>query len=120
MKINKRKNESFLSYINRIIKNMQNEKIYIGIRVIDNLITVDEKLFKKYMKNKKYDMILTSNKRVCIDINNNGKNNFHTYKDIYIPNNISREKLPQVGDYIEINILYRWFNAKKTRCNNTK
>lgn len=120
MKINKRKNESFLSYINRIIKNMQNEKIYIGIRVVDNLITVDEKLFKKYMENKKYDMIFTSNKRVCIDINNNGKNNFHTYKDIYIPNNISREKLPQVGDYIEINILYRWFNAKKIRCNSTK
>lgn len=107
MKINKRKNESFLSYINRIIKNMQNEKIYIGIRVVDNLITVDEKLFKKYMKNKKYDMILTGFNRICIDINNNGKNIFVNNK-IYIPNNVSRTKLPMIGNQVEINILYRW------------
>lgn len=120
MKINKRKNETFSSYINRIIKSMQNEKIYEGIRIVENLISIDEKLFNKYMKDKKYDMILTGNRRICIDINNNGKNNFHTYKDIYIPNNIAREKLPEVGSYIEINILYRWYNVKKNFKSNDK
>ena len=52
-------------------------------------------------------MILTGFNRICIDINNNGKNIFVNNK-IYIPNNVSRTKLPMIGNQVEINILYRW------------
>lgn len=101
------KEKTFTKYINKLIRKFQKTKIYIGYRIADNLIQVDEKLFNRYMKNKKYDMILTGFNRICIDINNNGKNTFVNNK-IYIPNNISRIKLPVVGNQVEINILYRW------------
>ena len=101
------KNSFVRCVINKLIRKFQKTKIYIGYRIADNLVQVDEKLFNKYMKNKKYNMILINYNRVCIDINNNGKNRFVSNK-IYIPNNISRDKLPMVGSQIEINILYRW------------
>lgn len=101
------KEKIFTKYINKLIRKFQKTKIYIGYRIADNLIQVDEKLFNRYMKNKKYDMILTGFNRICIDINNNGKNIFVNNK-IYIPNNVSRTKLPMIGNQIEINILYRW------------
>ena len=101
------KNSFIRCIINKLIRKFQKTKIYIGYRIADNLVQVDEKLFNKYMKNKKYNMILINYNRVCIDINNNGKNRFVSNK-IYIPNNISRDKLPMVGSQIEINILYRW------------
>ena len=101
------KEKIFTKYINKSIRKFQKTKIYIGYRIADNLIQVDEKLFNRYMKNKKYDMILTGFNRICIDINNNGKNIFVNNK-IYIPNNVSRTKLPMIGNQVEINILYRW------------
>lgn len=101
------KEKIFTKYINKLIRKFQKTKIYIGYRIADNLIQVDEKLFNRYMKNKKYDMILTGFNRICIDINNNGKNIFVNNK-IYIPNNVSRTKLPMIGNQVEINILYRW------------
>ena len=101
------KNSFVRCVINKLIRKFQKTKIYIGYRIADNSVQVDEKLFNKYMKNKKYNMILINYNRVCIDINNNGKNRFVSNK-IYIPNNISRDKLPMVGSQIEINILYRW------------
>ena len=101
------KEKIFTKYINKLIRKFQKTKIYIGYRIADNVIQVDEKLFNRYMKNKKYDMILTGFNRICIDINNNGKNIFVNNK-IYIPNNVSRTKLPMIGNQVEINILYRW------------
>lgn len=101
------KNSFIRCIINKLIRKFQKTKIYIGYRIADNLVQVDEKLFNRYMKNKKYNMVLINYNRVCIDINNNGKNRFVSNK-IYIPNNISRDKLPMVGSQIEINILYRW------------
>ena len=101
------KEKIFTKYINKLIRKFQKTKIYIGYRIADNLIQVDEKLFNRYMKNKKYDMILTGFNRICIDINNNGKNIFVNNK-IYIPNNVSRTKLPMIGNQVERNILYRW------------
>ena len=101
------KEKIFTKYINKLIRKFQKTKIYIGYRIADNLIQVDEKLFNRYMKNKKYDMILTGFNRICIDINNNGKNIFVNNK-IYLPNNVSRTKLPMIGNQVEINILYRW------------
>lgn len=116
----KNKNESIMSYIERLIKEAQNTKIYIGARAAENLILVNRKLFNKFMKNKKYNMTYLGNNRICLDIHPEGKYDFvnpsvkkYNYDPkIYIPNNIDRSKLPDIGQPIEINILYRWYKIK--------
>lgn len=111
IKTNKMKNETLISYINRIIKQMQKTKIYYCKRIQYNLIQVDYELFKKYMLGKKYDMFVIGNNRICLDINNEGRNKF-TSVNIYIPNNVDRNKLAPVTYNVELNILYRWVNEK--------
>ena len=39
------KEKIFTKYINKLIRKFQKTKIYIGYRIADNLIQVDEKLF---------------------------------------------------------------------------
>ena len=103
--------ETWFSYFKRQIKEMQNTKIYIGARKETNLIIVQQKLFNKFMKGKKYNMISISPNRICLDISPEGKNKFYN-KNVYIPNNIDRSKLPTIGQPVEINILYRWYETK--------
>lgn len=103
----KKKNETIYSYISRVIKEAQNTKIYVGARKAENLILVDQKLFKKFMEGKRYDMTYLGNGRICLDIHPDGKNKFYD-QNVYIPNNISRDKFPRIGEPVEINILYRW------------
>lgn len=104
--------ETLISYIQRLIKEFQNTKIYIGARKTENLILVDQKIFDRFMKNKLYDMIYINNNRICLDIHPEAKNKFYN-NNIYIPNNISRDKFPRIGEPVEINILYRWYTTKR-------